>query len=205
MRNCLDILLEILKENDLKVTGCEAYVECQMGLGLPPAYDQEGKAKERDMVGIIDMTLEDADGHPVVFDFKWTTWKRGYQEKLAEHRSVQLELYRMMLGRKQHDEVKRVAYFLMPDARLYSQEAFKGSNCHQVTPAHRSNIVEQLKQSALYRKAQLERGIVETNGAYDALQYVMDTDALGLYPLKKNETAGTKEENSFSQYPLFNH
>lgn len=204
LRSCLDTLLEILKENELKVTGCEPYVECMMGLDLPQALDKEGNVKERDMVGFIDMTLEDKDGHPVVFDFKWTTWAKGYQDKLSENRSVQLELYRMMLGREKKDEVKRVAYFLMPEARLYSQEEFKGRSCHQLTPANRDNIVEQLKQSAKYRMEQIKSGVVETNGLFEELQYVKDTEAKGLFPLKKNEEDGTKEGNFFSQYGLFN-
>lgn len=201
LRSCLNTLLEILKENELKVTGCESYVECQMDLGLPKAKDKEGNIKNRDMVGTIDMTLEDKDGHPVVFDFKWTTWAKGYQDKLSENRSVQLELYRMMLGREK--EVKRVAYFLMPEARLYSQEEFKGRNCHQLTPANRDNIVEQLKQSAMYRMDQIKSGVVETNGTFEELQYVKDTEIKRLFPLKKNEKDGKKEGYFFSKYGLF--
>ena len=204
LRSCLDTLLEILKENELKVTGCETNVECQMDFGLPKATDKDGNIKDRDMVGFIDMTLEDKDGHPVVFDFKWTTWAKGYQDKLSENRSVQLELYRMMLGREKKDEVERVAYFLMPEARLYSQEKFKGRNCHQLTPANRDNIVEQLKQSAKYRMEQIKSGVVETNGTFEELQYVKDTETRGLFPLKKNVEDGTKEGNFFSQYGLFN-
>lgn len=204
LRSCLDTLLEILKENELKVTGCEPFVECKMNLGLPQAFDKDGNIKERDMVGFIDMTLEDKDGHPVVFDFKWTTWAKGYQDKLSENRSVQLELYRMMLGCEKKDDVKRVAYFLMPEARLYSQEEFKGRNCHQLPPANHDNIVEQLKQSAKYRMEQIKSGVVETNGLFEELQYVKDTQAKGLFPLKKNEEDGTKEDNFFSQYGLFN-
>lgn len=202
LRSCLNTLLEILKENELKVTGCESYVECQMDLGLPKAIDKEGNIKNRDMVGTIDMTLEDKDRYPVVFDFKWTTWAKGYQDKLSENRSVQLELYRMMLGREKK-EVKRVAYFLMPEARLYSQEEFKGRNCHQLTPANRDNIVEQLKQSAMYRMDQIKSGVVETNGTFEELQYVKDTETKELFPLKKNEKDGKKEGYFFSKYGLF--
>ena len=209
LRSCLDTLLEILKDNELKVTGCEPYVECQINLGLPKAFDKEGNPStgsgqvERDMVGFIDMTLEDKDGHPVVFDFKWTSWAKGYQDKLTENRSVQLELYRMMLGREKKDEVKRVAYFLMPEGRLYSQEKFEGRQCKQLIPENKDNIVEQLKQSAKYRMDQIKNGVVETNGAYAELQYVKDTEARRLFPLKKAED-GTKEGNFFSQYGLFN-
>lgn len=202
LRKCLDILLEILKDNGLEVTGCEHYVECQMGLGLPKAKDKDGKEKNRDMLGFIDMTLEDNEGHPVVFDFKWTGWAKGYQDKLTENRSIQLELYRMMLGREKKDEVRRVAYFLMPMARLYSQDAFNGTHCKQLIPENSDNIVAQLKQSAKYRMEQINSGVVETNGVYDDLQYVKDTSASGLFPLKKADD-GTKEGNFFSQYGLF--
>lgn len=204
LRVCLDTLLEILKDNDLKVTGCEQYVQANLKLGLPDAFDKEENEGERDVLGFIDMTLEDAEGYPVVFDFKWTTWVKGYQDKLESNRSVQLELYRIMLGQKERNEVRRVAYFLMPEARLYSKEVFKGRHCTQITPENRDNIVEELRQSVIYRKKQLECGVVETNGAYDELQYVKDTESCGLFPLKKDEEKNMKEENFFSQYVLFN-
>jgi hypothetical protein len=204
LRVCLDTLLEILKDNSLKVTGCEQYVEAQMNLGLPDALDKEGNKKERDMLGFIDMTLEDEDGHPVVFDFKWTTWAKGYQDKLSSNRSIQLELYRIMLGQKTKDEVKRVAYFLMPDARLYSKELFKGRHCTQIISDNDDLIVEELKQSVIYRKQQLESGVVETNGEYEELQYVKDTQDKGLFPLEQDEETGMKKGNFFTQYGLFN-
>lgn len=203
LRNCLYTLLEILRENNLKVTGCERHVETNMGLGLPQAIDKDGNIKNRDMIGNIDMTLEDKDHHPVVFDFKWTSWGKGYQNKLTENRSVQLELYRMMLGKKLKDEVKRVAYFIMPEGRLYSQEKFEGGQCMQVSPENHDDIVTQLTQAAKYRKEQIGKGIIETNGNYDELQYVKDTKDRGLFPLKKTED-GKKESNFFSQYGLFN-
>lgn len=203
LRNCLDTLLKILRENNLKVTGCERHVETNMGLGLPQAMDKVGNIKDRDMIGNIDMTLEDNDHHPVVFDFKWTSWGKGYQNKLTENRSVQLELYRMMLGTELKDDVNRVAYFIMPEGRLYSKEKFEGGQCMQVRPENHDDIVTQLKQAAKYRKEQIGKGIIETNGDFEELQYVKDTKERGLFPLKKTEE-GKKESNFFSQYGLFN-
>ena len=203
LRSCLDSLLEILKDNELKVTGCERYVEMDMKLGLPKALDENGNPKASDMLGFIDMTLEDRDGHPVVFDFKWTTWAKGYQNKLEQNRSVQLELYRQMLEQTKKDEVKRVAYFLMPEARLYSKEAFKDRYCTQVESSDDSNIVEQLRQGVIYRKKQLDAGLLEMMGPYDELSYVNDTEDMGLYPLLKDDKTGGKKANFFSQYGLF--
>lgn len=184
LRNCLDVLLEILQKNELKVTGCECCL------------------KVDNVLGIIDMILEDEDGHPVVFDFKWTTWTKGYQEKLTQNRSFQLEYYRWLLEHDRKDQVERVAYFIMPDAKLYSKEAFLGRNCIQLNPENRDNIVEQLRRSILYRKEQIANGIIETNGVYEELQYVKDTYTKGLLPLNKNNE-GTKEGNFFTQYGLF--
>ena len=205
LSTCLSALLEILRDNNLNVTGCEHHVESQMGLDLPKAIDEEGNRKDRDMVGAIDMTLEDEHGHPVVFDFKWTGSVKYYQGLLTENRSVQLELYRWMLECEKRDQVDRVAYFLMPDAHLFSKESFKGRHCTQLAAQNSDNIVEQLKQAALYRIAQINSGVVETNGSYDDLQYVKDTPARGLFPLKKNEEDSTKMGNRFTQYGLFNH
>lgn len=202
LRNCLDSLLEILSENGLKVTGCERHVEADMNLGLPKETDAEGNVKERDILGFIDMTLEDMDGHPVVFDFKWTTWAKGYQEFLEENRSVQLELYRWMLSRQESNAVERVAYFLMPDGRLYSKEPFEGRFCTQINAANNDDIVKQLRNSIIYRQQQLKDGIVETNGSFTDLQYVKDTEDKELFPLK--EEGGTKKEFFFTKYGIFN-
>lgn len=202
LRNCLDSLLEILSENELKVTGCERHVESDMKLGLPKVVDEEGNVQERDILGFIDMTLEDKDGHPIVFDFKWTTWAKGYQEFLEENRSIQLELYRWMLSRQENKTVERVAYFLMPEGRLYSKEQFKGRFCNQITAVNTDDIVKQLRNSILYRQQQLKEGIVETNGSFTDLQYVKDTQDRGLFPLK--EEGGTKKEYFFTKYGIFN-
>ena len=51
---------------------------------------------------------------------------------------------------------------------------------------------------------QIKCGVIETNGLYEDLQYVKDTESKGLFPLKKNEEEGTKEGNFFTQYQLFN-
>lgn len=207
LRSCLNVLLGILKENDLKVTGCEHKVQSMMNIGLPQAFDDAGNLLNRDMTGYIDMTLEDSAGLPVVFDFKWTHWD-GYEKKLSENRSVQLEFYRLMLSQEKLKQVDRVAYFLMPEARLYSPEVFQGQNCIHVTPSNGNNIVAQLMNSIQYRKSQLNAGLVETKYKYEDLQYVKDTPARDLFPLKKTDdkklTVQTQEANPFTKYGLFN-
>ena len=184
MQNSLGALLEILKDNNLKVVGCEKFVE------------------RDDVIGYIDMTLEDSKGTPIVFDFKWTTRTKTYQDMLQQNRSVQLEFYRWMLGHQEGKKVDKVAYFLMPDCRLYSKEKFIGKRCVQITPENNDDIVAQLLKSIEYRKKQLDSGVVETNGAFSELQYVKDTVSKGLFPLTEKE--GLKKGYIFTKYSIFN-
>ena len=196
LRKCLDVLLQIIRENRLVVTGCEHQVNEDMGLLK--------NYKGWDMVGFIDMTLEDENHHPVVFDFKWTSSRSYYQDLLTENRSTQLEMYRAMLGAEKRDAVERTAYFLMPEAHLYSKERFEGVHCTQLDAENAHNIVEQLRQSFLYRKAQFEAGTVEVAEQFPLgeIDYYKDTEARNLFPLKADET-GTEKANMFSNYTLF--
>lgn len=196
LRRCLDVLLEIIRDNHLTVTGCEHLVTKDMGLIK--------NDKGWDMKGFIDMTLEDENHHPVVFDFKWTSSKSYYRDLLTANRSIQLELYRDMLGAEKRDAVERTAYFLMPEAHLYSKEHFVGAHCSPPTPDNDDNIVEQLRQSFFYRKRQLDEGKVEVGKDFPAtmLDYYNDTEENNLFPLNIDET-GKQKENIFSNYGLF--
>ncbi len=196
LRKCLDVLLSIIRDNRLTVTGCEHPVTKDMNMLK--------NDKGWDMKGYIDMTLEDENHHPVVFDFKWTSSKIYYRDLLTKNRSTQLELYRAMLGAEKRDSVERTAYFLMPEGHLYSKEHFEGLHCTQLQSENQDNIVEQLRQSFFYRKQQLDGGKVEVGEAFplSMLDYCNDTEEKNLFPLKANDT-GNEETNIFSNYNLF--
>lgn len=196
LHKCLDVLLEIIRDNHLTVTGCEQQVKTDMGL----IKNDTGW----DMIGYIDMTLEDKNGHPVVFDFKWTSSKSYHRDLLSANRSTQLELYRIMLGKEKQDVVERTAYFIMPEGHLYSKEHFDGPNCTQLQPENNDNIVEQLKKSFFYRKKQLDNGKVEVGDGLPLSKLKYNTDNIGmhLFPLSDDGT-GRQKENIFSNYELF--
>ena len=195
LQKCLEVLLQIIRENRLTVTGCEHQVKKDMGM----IKTEEGW----DMIGFIDMTLEDENHHPIVFDFKWTSAKTYYRDLLTANRSIQLELYRTMLSAEKRDAVERVAYFLMPESHLYSLEQFNGLHCTQLQPANNDNIVEQLKNSFFYRKKQIDSGRIEVGEGFPCsmLEYFNDTDKEALFPL--NIKDGQQEANLFSNYTLF--
>lgn len=196
LHRCIHVLLEIIRDNRLVVTGCEHKVTEDMKL-----IDND---KGWDMIGFIDMTLEDEHHHPVVFDFKWTSSKSYHRELLQANRSTQLELYRAMLSAEKHRDVQRTAYFLMPEGHLYSKEHFEGRHCTQISADNAEDIVEQLRQSFFYRKSQLDSGHVEVSEGFPLgeLDYFRDTEPKNLFPLASDET-GTAKENIFSKYQLF--
>lgn len=197
LKKCLDVLLDILRENHLNVTDCEHEVWKDMGLL---------KNEKGDMKGFLDMTLEDENHHPVVFDFKWTSSRTYYRDLINDNRSIQLELYRDMLSTEKRDAVEKVAYFLMPEAHLYSKEHFNGRHCTQLEPESKRNVVEQLKRSFFYRKRQLDAGMVEVGEKFPFadLEYYRDTEEQDLFPLKEDDkNKGYQKENQFSNYKLF--
>ena len=199
--DCLKALLDILIQDNLKVTGCERKVSDFMNFGLPNNPKDELK---KDILGYIDMSLEDEIGNAIVIDFKWTTSKHKYQDLLIQNRSVQLELYRSMLANCQGCNVSKIGYFLMPQGYLYSREQFKSTYYKPLELENPGEIISQILHSIVYRKDQLDRGIVETNGVFHDLQYVKDTPIKSLFPLQEDEEKGIKKENIFSVYGLFN-
>jgi hypothetical protein len=184
LRSCLDSLVAILEDNGLAVVECEH--------SLPPSDGMGGR---------LDMVLEDGGHNPVVVDFKWSSSKDKYSDLLKKNRAVQLEAYRYLLQKEKKMEVKRVAYYIMPEARLYSKEDFKGDRCTKVKPVSYASIIQQLLNSIKYRLEQLQSGTVEVQGTFEDLQYVKDTGTKDLLPLEKDDKEQVKD--AYSNYKLF--
>lgn len=197
LRNSLGNLVTIIENNKLKVTGCEHFVEGHLGV---LSDDKE----VNDVIGFIDMTLEDENYHPVVFDFKWTAHKKYYQGLLTKNESVQLQLYRRMMELETKDEVKRVGYFLMPEGKLYSTETFEEPYCVQVDCEDTSNLLEKVHKSVAYRMKQISNGVIENGDGkvIAGLSYGQKTEQEGLVPLKAYKE-GVHDANKFSNYNLF--
>ncbi len=190
-------LVEIIDVNRLRVTGCERFVKGHLGV-------LDGAPEADDVVGFIDMILEDTIGHRAVFDFKWTSSRSYYRKLLSHNESLQLQLYRRMLGTEGRGEVERVAYFLMPEARLYSTEAFEGSHCVQLECDDCEPLLEKVRRSVLFRRLQIAAGVIENGDGklLSTLAYAQGDDAAGRVPLKAYEE-DTHDANMFSNYTLF--
>lgn len=198
LRENMERLITVVSTNRLRVVECEA---CRRGnFGFT---DNE----EDDLVGYIDMLLEREDGIPVVFDFKWTTGRKFYRDKLRGNRSVQLEIYSALLTGKRETHVP-TAYFLMPEGTLVTTEKWlRGENVEVIDTEITDPLMEKIMNSYRYRRDQiLKGGTLEANdmGKLELLAYHIDVKSQGLLPLPEQyDNPGIKETNRFSNYGLF--
>ena len=197
LRTCIDNLVQILQNNHLHVTACERQAECNMGL--------LGSDDTNDMHARIDMTVVDSEGNEAVIDFKWTGSNNYYLNPLKENRSVQLALYRRILQEVTGKEVRRVAYFLMPKGRLFSNMPFVGKFCEQIDSESNADIVEQIVNSFRYRKEQIDDGTIEMCEGLlmDGLTYDTDTQSKNLFPLTAEPGSRIKAYKKYSEYNSF--
>lgn len=199
LRRCVKILLEIIIDNRLTVTGCEVSMEQFIGL-----TGNSRSGDEKDIRGFIDMTLVDKTGTPVVFDFKWTSSKDYHEKLLKKNVSIQLEIYKQMLSMSTGKQVERVAYFVMPRGLLLSTQDFNGYNCIKVEPENDDVLMQRIKNSVRYRIEQLKGGVVEIGDGRDLslIGYENDVEDKKLIHLNAYKD-GIHDINRFSNYNLF--
>ena len=169
LHTCILTLCNILNDNNLRVVGCETPIKGKLGFGLPKETDPD-TGRVFDTKGYIDMVLEAPDGHPVIFDLKWSNYPRKFRETLEQNNSVQLEFYRRMLNDLHREEAKKnevtfksvqkVAYYVMPQRGgwLYSLDAFQGSHVTQLKTDNDINVVEHILGIARENKKTLDSG-----------------------------------------------
>ena len=172
-------LLEIIRENDLKVVGCEYSRENHI--------DGIGK-----VAGTIDLVLERKGGQQVIFDLKWTKNNKKYQTKVEEGKDIQLAIYHALLNNNPH-----TAYFMFDSGKLYTRHTFIGNNVITVNVTgilSEKDVLSKASNSFTYRWEELAKGDIEIgdNAKLEDLAYFNETDDRSLIPLdsdKKNKYA----------------
>jgi hypothetical protein len=194
LRNAIDMLLDIMRSNNLHVVDCEKEILRSLQFEGDP-----------DIKGYVDMILGNNNDNLYVFDFKWTTSKNHYPELLKKNGSLQLALYKEMVKKVLGKEVVATAYYLMPENCLYSISSFNGDHTTKLEEEENigKNLFLQVKNSYKYRLQQILDGKIELGEGKLAtnLQYVNDTEKEGLMPLRIRDEV--KENNIFSNYKCF--
>lgn len=202
MKECVNRLQHFIEINNLTVKACEQYHE---NVTLP-----EFSTCGIIFNGSIDMVLEDASREPVIFDFKYSGGFTKYEEMLKENRSMQLELYNAFVkqstGLNQLDS--RRAYVLLPNVKVITSYPFVGAHYYIRCERNHASLINEIKNSYEYRKAQILDGKVE-DGEYieiEKLDY-FNYGETPLVPLSKdlNKDKGVKYKaaNKYSKFASF--
>ena len=195
----LEGLLKGISENKLHVVACEKSVGYQQEKDSDKVI-RHGFIGELDTKGFIDMQLEDPEGNPYIFDFKWTTSDR-HAQKLKENKSIQLALYKELIEQETKRKVKAAAYYLLPLARFVSTSDLKGAInlSHILTESERAgkDLLKEIQNSYKYRKEEILSGkLEETAGwAKEDITYEQQRDDLGLLPMDYYDNAKTGTYN----------
>ena len=195
----LEGLLKGISENKLHVVACEKSVGYQQEKDSDKVI-RHGFIGELDTKGLIDMQLEDPEGNPYIFDFKWTTSDR-HSQKLKENKSIQLALYKELIEQETKRKVKAAAYYLLPLARFVSTSDLKGAInlSHILTESERASkdLLKEIQNSYKYRKEEILSGkLEETAGwAKEDITYEQQRDDLGLLPMDYYDNAKTGPYN----------
>lgn len=195
----LEGLLKGISENKLHVVACEKSVGYQQENDSDKVI-RHGFIGELDTKGFIDMQLEDPEGNPYIFDFKWTTSDR-HAQKLKENKSIQLALYKELIEQETKRKVKAVAYYLLPLARFVSTSDLKGAInlSHILTESERASkdLLKEIQNSYKYRKEEILSGkLEETAGwAKEDITYEQQRDDLGLLPMDYYDNVKTGPYN----------
>ena len=195
----LEGLLKGISENKLHVVACEKSVGYQQEKDSDKVI-RHGFIGELDTKGFIDMQLEDPEGNPYIFDFKWTTSDR-HAQKLKENKSIQLALYKELIEQETKRKVKAVAYYLLPLARFVSTSDLKGAInlSHILTESERASkdLLKEIQNSYKYRKDEILSGKLEETAdwAKEDITYEQQRDDLGLLPMDYYDNAKTGPYN----------
>ena len=198
LKECVDALWSIIKDNGLTVVDREHRVSSRIGL----AADNDPCVN-----GYVDMTLKNDRGEIFVFDFKWTSSKSWYKSLLEENIAIQLALYEELIA-KEGKEVVASAYFTMPLHKLYttSERIEKGTNVEHITPVNDEDLLLKIKNSYKFRREQILNGKIENaeGKELEQIPYATNQESKGLVPLSLDyHDKGIHSANAFSNYSCF--
>lgn len=138
-----------------------------------------------------DMLLSDAEGGKVIFDFKYSTSQKFYEELIGNNHALQLEFYRHMAKQEFGKNTNvRVVYVLLPDVTILTADELDPWPDDQKiiklkTERKNVNVMNEAANSYRMRWEQLKAGKIERVEGCDAGtgEYGEQEANKGLFPL----------------------
>ena len=182
MLEALDKLAKVIIDNGLTVKSCEYNFEQAKWIEAGDGVTLDARA---------DMLLRDDMGGKVIFDFKYSTSQKFYEELIENNYALQLEFYRHMAKQEFGKNTNvRVAYVLLPDVTILTADEFDTLLDEQniielKTERKNVNVMNEAANSYRMRWEQLKAGKIERVEGCDAGtgEYGEQEANKGLFPL----------------------
>jgi hypothetical protein len=186
LRSSFTRLLNIIRDNNLSIEGCELEYDGQLTYGV-------------EMRAHVDLVLNDANGKKVILDLKWTKRESSYRKRILDNTELQLAVYRQMAGPQ---NVAATGYFMLNQGKLLSVADFQGAD--RIEAPGDEGLMEKALNSYRYRWTQFQKGRLEVADGLPMqdIPYQEDTVGEGLFPLKTFD-GKTKGNNTFGVYKTF--
>ncbi len=174
LKKSIKTLINIIEVNKWTPEKCEAEIECNI--------DDIGNFEAK-----IDMLLTKDDQY-IILDFKWSHSK-SYADLLKENKSLQLALYEEAIKKDKGKDVIAKGYYLLPQCKLYTCDDIQGDGVEKIEQTDSRNLITMIQESYMYRKNELEQGIIEEAdyANVELLKYHNDSEKLSLYPIKQKD------------------
>lgn len=188
-------LIDIMEHLHLSPVACE--------LSIPNECEELELINNVKFGAKIDFLLINADRNYVIFDFKWSTSPKRYEELIKESKDMQLLLYKWAIEKYKKKTVTAVGYYLMAQAKLVTSDYDDVNNgkllINKVNRESNEDRLEQIKKSIAFRLKELENGNIEESELLDILKisdgYYSNEEELNLYPLKVKVKASGRGKN----------
>ncbi|MBR8713639.1 PD-(D/E)XK nuclease family protein [Porphyromonas levii] len=190
LRRCLLGLTRIMQRNNFVVYSSEQRYEADLGY-----------ADNTPIVGKVDMAWENSQGELFIVDFKWVERSKFYQRLLTENLSIQLSIYRDLVGKSEGQHIMGTGYFLMPEGKLYTTSSLNG--VETIMADNNVDIGPMIANSYAYRKEQIRSGNIESDlpVTIGQTQYGQDAEERNLLSLNiAFDQDGYKWPSIFSPY-----
>lgn len=187
LRESVQTLIDILRDNALTPVECESGFE--EGFALDEPVGEFG--------GSVDFITRARDGSLVVIDFKWSE-SSYYEGKLKDNTSIQLELYRVAVEKREGRKVSAVGYYQFPKKTLYTCQSLRGKSVVRVKAAPTGfELIDIIGKSIEARRRQLAGGTLEMAEGIkeEKIAYAQD-DSTTVMPLPVKDK---KKQSPFGQ------
>lgn len=123
--------------------------------------------------GFADLLLRDTEGHPYIFDMKWSSSSKYRRLEVEQGLALQLAAYNWMLKSAESGQQAKAGYFMLAQGEIISDNSLLSDDVI-VSPNTLEQIWEMGTASMKDTIAQLQSGLIEVKGVKELQKQAKD-------------------------------